>query len=52
MEKETNKLHLQEIDGRAFQHQLDDLGTTIAFKIQREGTGCLPKPVFVTADIY
>ncbi len=52
MEKETNKLNWPEIDGSAFQHQLDDLATTIAFKVQREGAGCLPKPIFVTADIY
>jgi len=52
MEIETNESSKRYIDGKTFQHQLDELATTIAFKVQREGAGHLPQPIFVTADIY
>jgi hypothetical protein len=52
MENETNELCEPRINGKMFQHQLAELATTLAFKIQREGAKYLPQPIFVTADIY
>jgi hypothetical protein len=42
----------REVDARKFQSQLDELATTIALKVQREGTKHYLKPDFVTEDIY
>ena len=41
-----------ELDGRTFQHQLGELATTLALKVQREGVKVGLKPAFVPADIY
>ncbi len=40
------------IDARTFQKQLGTLGNTIALKVEREGPKKLPKPNFVSVDIY
>jgi len=40
------------LDGRAFQTQLASLANTIALKVQREGPKILPRPDFVTVDIF
>jgi hypothetical protein len=40
------------IDGRTFQQPLAELANTIALKVQREGPKLLPKPVWVTTDIF
>ena len=42
----------QELDARTFQHKLDELTTTIAFKIQREGYQHGLQPAFLVADMY
>ncbi|MBZ5502393.1 MAG: hypothetical protein LAN59_09145 [Acidobacteriia bacterium] len=44
--------HLVVLDAKTFQPQLDQLVDTLAYKVQREGLAKLPKPAFVTADIY
>jgi hypothetical protein len=40
------------IDARTFQTQLNDLATTIAYKVQREAEKLGLKPAYVSADIY
>jgi hypothetical protein len=40
------------LDARTFQRQLAELANTIALKVQREGPSALPKPVWVTTDIF
>jgi hypothetical protein len=40
------------LDAKTFQHQLDQLATTIALKVHREGHKHIPKPAFVIPDIY
>ena len=40
------------IDARMFQAKLDDLATTIALKVQREGPQHPLRPIFVIPDIY
>lgn len=52
MEKRRSEAPEPHIDGKMFQHQLDELATTIAFKVQREGHKRLPSPIFVMPDIY
>jgi hypothetical protein len=47
-----NKWASYEIDARTFQKQLGSLGNTIALKVEREGPKILPKPTFVSVDIY
>src|SRR5712692_11385400 len=42
----------QELDARTFQHKLDELTTTIAFKVQREGYQQGLRPAFLVADLY
>jgi hypothetical protein len=46
------KLPEHDIDARTFQVPLGELGTAIAYKVQREGRERLPQPAFVTEDIY
>ena len=41
-----------DLDARTFQQKLDDLTTTIALKVQREGVQQGIRPVFVAADLY
>ena len=40
------------LDARTFQYKLEELTTTIAFKVEREGPQHGLKPDFVAADIY
>jgi len=42
----------RDLDARTFQYKLADLATTIAYKVQREGTQRALKPDFVVPDIY
>jgi hypothetical protein len=46
---ESLKPHL---DARTFQPQLASLANTLALKVQREGPKILPKPIFVTTDMF
>jgi hypothetical protein len=41
----------QELDARTFQHKLDELTTTLALKVQREGYQHGLQPTFVVPDI-
>jgi len=40
------------LDGRTFQPQLASLANTLTLKVQREGPKILPRPDFVTVDIF
>jgi hypothetical protein len=40
------------LDARTFQKQLAELANTVALKVQREGPKMLPKPAWVTEDIF
>ncbi len=40
------------IDARTFQYKLEELTTTVALKVQREGVQHGLKPAFLAADIY
>ncbi|SRR6266849_896502 len=42
----------KELDARTFQQKLDELTTTLAFKVQREGYQHGLQPAFVVPDIY
>jgi len=42
----------QELDVRTFQYKLDELATTLAYKVQREGHQHGLQPQFVIPDIY
>jgi hypothetical protein len=42
----------KELDARTFQQKLDELTTTLAFKVQREGHQHGLQPMFVIPDIY
>lgn len=42
----------REVDARTFQPKLNELATTIALKVQREGVQHYLKPEFVAVDIY
>jgi len=43
---------MSDLDARTFQSQLDELTTTIAYKVQREGPRHGLKPDFLAADFF
>lgn len=52
MSTKTEPTLKRELDARTFQHKLEKLATTIAFKVQREGPQHGLKPNYVAPDIY
>jgi len=41
-----------EIEAKTFQHKLEELTATMAYKVDREGEGVGLKPAFVAKDVY
>jgi hypothetical protein len=48
----TNPFPKIELDAKTFQHRLEELTATIAYKVDREGEGVGLKPGFVAKDVY